>query len=80
PRYFDVDMSFAKRFGLPGVPFLGENPNLELRANVFNIFNTLNLAPFGFFSSGTFVNNANFGEPDGALAGRVVELQIRLRF
>ncbi len=80
PRYFDVDISIAKRFGLPRFGVFAENPNLEFRANFFNIFNTLNLAPFGFFSSGTFVNNANFGEPDGALAGRVVELQVRVRF
>lgn len=80
PNYFDIDMSFAKRFGLPGLKFLGENRNLELKANFFNIFNQLNLAPFGFFSSGTFVNNANFGEVDGALAGRTVEFQARFRF
>ncbi len=80
PRYFDVDISVAKRFSLPRFGVLGENPNLQLRANFFNIFDTLNLAPFGFFSSGTFVNNPNFGEPDGALAGRVVELQVRIRF
>ena len=80
PKYFAVDMSFAKRFGLPGLNFLGESRNLELKANFFNIFNQLNLAPFGFFSSGTFVNNANFGEVDGALAGRTVEFQARFRF
>lgn len=80
PNYFNIDMSFAKRFGLPGLKFLGENRNLELKANFFNIFNRLNLAPFGFFSSGTFVNNANFGEVDGALAGRTVEFQARFRF
>jgi hypothetical protein len=40
----------------------------------------MNLAPFNFFSSGTFVNRPNFGEPDGALAGRTIELQVRFRF
>lgn len=80
PKYFNVDMSVAKRFGLPSFGVLGENANLELRVNAFNVFNNLNLTPFGFFSSGTFVNNANFGEPDGALAGRVVEFQARFRF
>src|SRR5205085_632483 len=38
PRYFDVDMSLAKRFGLP----LGEGTSLELKANFFNVFNLLN--------------------------------------
>ncbi len=80
PNYFNVDMSIAKRFGLPGLGFLGESPNLELKMNVFNVFNTLNLAPFRFYSSGVFVNNPNFGEPDGALAGRTIELQARFRF
>ncbi len=80
PNYFNVDMSLAKRFGLPGFGVLGESPSLELRFNFFNIFNTLNLQQFGFFSSGTFVNRTNFGEVDGALAGRVVEFQARFRF
>ncbi len=80
PNYFTVDMSVAKRFGLPGFGILGESPNLELKFNFFNIFNNLNLQPFGFFSSGTFVNRPNFGEVDGALAGRVIEFQARFRF
>ncbi len=80
PNYFSVDMNITKRFGLPGLSFLGENRSLELRADIFNLFNHLNLQQFGFFSPGTFVNNANFGEPDGALAGRTVALQLRFRF
>lgn len=80
PNYFSVDLSLAKRFGLPGFGFLGENPNLEIRMNAFNVFNRLNLQQFNFFSSGTFVNRPNFGEPDGALAGRVIEFQARFRF
>jgi hypothetical protein len=73
-------MSLAKRFGLPRLGIFDENANLELRVNAFNVFNNLNLAPFNFFSSGTFVNRPNFGEPDGALAGRTIELQVRFRF
>jgi hypothetical protein len=71
-------MSIAKRFGMPR--FLGENANLELRANAFNVFNTTNYAPFIFGSSNTIVTNNNFGEPTNALAGRVVEFQARFRF
>lgn len=74
PRYFSVDAALGKRVGLP------RGARLELRANAFNLFNTLNLKPFGFFSDGTFVENPNFGRADGALAGRVVELQARLSF
>jgi hypothetical protein len=80
PKYLSVDMSLAKRFGLPRLGVFDENANLELRVNAFNVFNNLNLAPFNFFSSGTFVNRPNFGEPDGALAGRTIELQARFRF
>jgi len=80
PKYFSLDMSVAKRFGLPGFGVLGESPNLELRANFFNILNTLNLAPFSFGGGNTFVGNSNFGEATNALAGRVVEFQARFRF
>ena len=80
PKYFSTDLSLVKRFGLPNLGKLGENTNLELRANFFNIFNTLNLTPFGSQDSNVFVTNPNFGEATGALAGRVIELQARFSF
>lgn len=80
PKYFNVDMSLAKRFGLGGLAGLREGAHLELRVNAFNIFNTLNLAPFNFADGNLFFNNANFGEATSDLAGRVVELQARFRF
>lgn len=76
PRYFSVDMSLAKRTGLPS--FLGESSFLEVKANFFNIFNNLNLAPFGFFAPN--VDNRDFGRAERALAGRVVEFQARFNF
>ncbi|HEX3559583.1 MAG TPA: carboxypeptidase regulatory-like domain-containing protein [Pyrinomonadaceae bacterium] len=79
PRYFDVDMSLAKKFGLPGNIF-GEGKFLELKANFFNIFNLLNLQPFNFNSPSTQVNNTLFGQAERGLAGRVVELQGRIQF
>jgi len=79
PRYFSTDMSLVKRFGL-SLGKLSESTNLELRANFFNMFNTLNLAPFGSGSNGVFVTRPSFGEPSGALAGRVIELQARFSF
>ena len=48
PSYFDVDVSVAKKFGLPRLRFLGEGANIELRGNFFNVFNKLNLQPFSF--------------------------------
>ena len=89
PDYFDIDSSLAKNIKLPAALHLGEAANLELRANFFNLFNKLNLAPFGFDSNSTYVgspgtppsgNNANFGLASAGLAGRVVELQARISF
>ena len=79
PRYFNIDLSLVKHTRLPFL-HLGEQSDLELRANFFNAFNILNLAPLGFFSSGTFIENPNFGRADAGLAGRVIELQARFRF
>jgi hypothetical protein len=64
------------------MPFLhlGERANVQFRANVFNLFNKLNLAPFGFGSGSTVVEDAHFGQATTALAGRVLEFQARLSF
>ena len=80
PRYFNTDMSLVKQIALSKISHLGEAANLELRANFFNVFNQLNLSPFGFFSPSTNIDDANFGRATSGLAGRVVELQGRLRF
>jgi outer membrane receptor protein involved in Fe transport len=76
PKYFAVDMSVAKRTGLPS--FLGEGAFFEAKANFFNAFNNLNLAPFGFFSP--LIDDRDFGRARNALAGRVIELQGRFSF
>jgi hypothetical protein len=76
PKYFAVDLSVAKRTGLPS--FLGEGAYLEVKANFFNAFNNLNLQPFGFFSP--TVDDVNFGRAERALAGRVIEFQARFSF
>jgi hypothetical protein len=78
PGYFSVDASFIKRIGLPA--FFGENAGLDIRANAFNLFNNLNLQPFGYNSASTQINNAIFGRANAALAGRVVEFQARFNF
>jgi len=80
PKYTSMDLSLAKRFGLPSFGLLGEAAGLDLRFNFFNAFNKLNLAPFLAGSGGVFVNRPTFGEPDGALAGRVIEFQARFSF
>ena len=80
PKYFNTDVSLVKQIALSKIGPLGEAANLELRANFFNVFNQLNLKPFIFGSSSTRIDNVDFGRAAEGLAGRVVELQGRLRF
>ena len=78
PRYFSVDMSLAKRFGIPRL--LGESTFFEVKGNFFNVFNILNLQPFNFNSPSTQITNTLFGRAERGLAGRVIEVQGRLSF
>jgi len=80
PKYSSVDLSLIKQTRLPRLPALGENAGLELRANFFNAFNQLNLAPIGFFDAGAIVTDPNFGRSSRGLAGRIIELQARFSF
>jgi hypothetical protein len=81
PHYLGDDVSIAKNTRLPGALHLGEAANLEIRFNFFNIFNKLNLAPFNFGDSETHIDNPTFfGLATAGLAGRVIEIQGRLRF
>lgn len=81
PRYVNVDLSIAKRVSLAGLNgFLGESARLDIRFNFFNLLNNLNFAPFNAFSNSTRVDNAQFGVPTAALAGRVGEFQARFSF
>jgi hypothetical protein len=90
PHYFDTDLTIQKSFGLPKLPLLGENARFEFRADLFNVFNKLNL-------NGDFINgdnpfagnvisfdgktsNPQFGQAQSALAGRIVQLQARFSF
>ena len=78
PRYQGFDMSFVKSTGIPFIR--GEGAKLDLRVNLFNVFNKLNLIPFGRNSSNVSINDSHFGQASGALAGRVIEFQTRLTF
>jgi len=78
PNYRSIDLSIVKQTRLP---FINESANLDLRANLFNAFNLLNLPPFQPVTSFTDVNNSgDFGRVDRGLAGRVIELQARFSF
>lgn len=79
PRYFDIDMTLAKKFGLSSL--LGEGRFFEIKANFFNIFNLLNLQPFNFNSPSTQIQSPlTFGRAERGLAGRVIEFQGRFNF
>jgi hypothetical protein len=78
PKYRDIDLTLAKKFGLPNA--LGEGANFEIKANFFNAFNILNLQSFGFNTDSTNVTNPSFGKALGGLSGRVIEIQGRLNF
>ena len=73
-------MSFAKRFGLGSWGFIGENANIDVKFNFFNIFNTLNLANINALSDQTRVQSDRFGLITNGLSGRVGEFQIRFSF
>ncbi|MGH9942491.1 MAG: carboxypeptidase regulatory-like domain-containing protein [Pyrinomonadaceae bacterium] len=78
PGYRSIDLSVVKQTRLP---FLGEQANLDLRANLFNAFNLLNLPPFQPVTSRVDIGNTgDFGRATSALAGRVIELQARFSF
>ncbi|PYV71895.1 MAG: hypothetical protein DMG97_14835 [Acidobacteria bacterium] len=76
PRYRSLDMTFGKTTPL------GERGSLQLRMNVFNVFDTLNLSPFTFNTPSIVIQNQFFGTAGTtpALAGRVLELQARVSF
>jgi hypothetical protein len=80
PRYFSLDMSLDKKFGLGGLGFLGEASNLDVRFNFFNILNNLNLSPFIAHNPETKWQSSQFGTATTGLSGRVAEFQIRLSF
>jgi hypothetical protein len=78
PNYRSIDLSIVKQTRLP---FLSEQANLDLRANLFNAFNLLNLPAFQPVTSRVDIGNTgDFGRAGFGLAGRVVELQARFSF
>jgi hypothetical protein len=72
-----VDLTISKGFGLPKAPVLGEGARLELRADVYNVFNNLNLNPNDVNNN---VGTSNFGTIYGGLAARVMTLGARFNF
>jgi hypothetical protein len=79
PCYLDVDLSVAKEVKYE---LLGHDTVLRFQANAFNVFNLLSLQPItnGNANNGANITSANFGESQGANAGRVLEFLARLQF
>ena len=81
PRYFGLDMTLQKAFGLPKIKGLGESARLNLELNAYNVFNKLNLTNINpTISTDGRTSNPQFGQARNAFAGRIVEAQARFRF
>ncbi len=77
PGYRDVDASLTKGFGLPKTRLLGESAKFEIRADIFNLFNLLNLDPGQVRNN---VNQSNFGQDTNPLGSRTISFQGRFSF
>jgi hypothetical protein len=75
PNYRDLDLAATKAFGLPSMKILGEGARIEIRANAFNLFNTVNLA-----SIDSNITDANFGRANNALGSRTIEGEFHFKF
>jgi hypothetical protein len=75
PGYRDVDATLSKNFGLPY--WKREGAGIEVRGDVFNVFNNLNFSP-GSVSNN--IQDPNFGQAQSALGSRTVTLQARFQF
>jgi hypothetical protein len=77
PNYRDVDASLTKAFGLPNNRVTGENAKLEVRADMFNVFNLLNLNPQSITND---ITSQSFGQDYQALGARTISFQARFSF
>jgi Carboxypeptidase regulatory-like domain/TonB dependent receptor len=72
PRYFNVDFAVSRAIK---VPALGRSGEVQVRLEMFNLFNTTNLLP-----PQSILTNAAFGRSTDALPGRIVQFGGRFRF
>ncbi len=77
PDYKDVDLNIAKAFGLPKMKLLGEGAQIEIKANLLNAFNILNINPS---TLSTNISNSNLSQASGALGSRTIDFQARFSF
>jgi hypothetical protein len=76
PGYRDVDLTIGKAFGFPRMPVLGEKTKIEIKAEMLNLFNLLNINP-GISNN---ISNSNLGQASSALGSRTVDFQARFSF
>jgi hypothetical protein len=77
PGYRDVDLNLAKAFGLPNMRVIGENAKLEVKANLINAFNLLNIDSASINDD---IAGANLGQAKQALGSRTIDFQARFSF
>jgi hypothetical protein len=70
PAYRDVDLAVMRR-----IPVAGRDRALEVRAEIFNLFNTVNLG-----APAAVAGAANFGTITTALDPRVVQVAVKFLF
>jgi len=83
PGYKDLDGTLNKAFGLPRIPGIGEHAIIEIRTDVYNVFNNLNFKAGGQANGGSIVDNIvlpNFGQAQQALDSRTVDMMARFSF
>ncbi|MGH9842261.1 MAG: hypothetical protein ACREEM_26215, partial [Blastocatellia bacterium] len=80
PGYLSTDMTVLKRFGVPSMRVLGEAAGIEIRYNIYNLFNRLNLESFGANQDNTQIQHPDFGRALHVLSGRTSEVQVRFSF
>lgn len=77
PGYRNVDITIAKAFGLPRLRILGEDAKFEIKANMFNAFNLLNINPTSISNN---IGNPGLGQANSALGSRTIDFQGRFSF
>jgi hypothetical protein len=77
PCYQDTDLSVAKEFGHD---FRDHHTLLRFQANMYNVFNQLQLQPIGNNTGGSNIASPYFGESQAADEGRVIEVLARFQF
>ncbi len=72
PHFVNLDMSMFKNFRMP---FLGEQGNLQFRAEAFNVMNHENFnLPAGN------INGGSFGVISGGYSPRILQFALKLNF